>query len=185
MSQKLKVIEDPEELPGKQKTELLSTSIEEEEILKTNLTESQTDSKEREVNEKKEWKNTPFKACLQVYCTKNNVNWVITNITRDQIYYKRTGGMDNKKGYLKNSQKLAIKNAELIVQALESLKVDQLFCYLRMGYGTKKHRPTFRAAAKIVENFKSNSFKTYGGLIDSTRKSISTVRLKGGRRGRR
>ena len=54
-----------------------------------------------------------FKVVLHVYCTKNNVSWVLSDITRSNIFYKRTGGNATKRGYLKNSQKVSLQKISL------------------------------------------------------------------------
>ena len=108
-----------------------------------------------------------------------------TDITLCEILYKRTGGIENKKGYLKNSQKISLKNSQLVINAIKDLEIDHLFCSVKMGFGTKKHRPTMRSVCKILESFEGYGFKKYPVVRDLSPVSISTIRLKGGRRGRR
>ena len=121
-----------------------------------------------------------FKVCLHVYCTKNNISWVITDITKKQIYFKKTGGMGTKRGYLKNSQKVGLKNFEEVLEALRNIKADYVFCYIKHGFGTKKHLPTFKSALNILDTLKKTEIVCNKYVVNSTKKAVSQVRLKGG-----
>ena len=127
-----------------------------------------------------------FKVYLNVFTSKNNISWVITDVTRKQVYHKISGGHSTKRGYLKNSQKVALKNFQLVVEALLNLNVDYVFCTLKSAFGTKKHLPTTRAALRILETLKKNDLlKVYDQVINTSSRNVSVTRPKGGRRGRR
>lgn len=128
-----------------------------------------------------------FKVVLSVYCTKNNICWLITDVTKTQIFYKISGGYTTKRGYLKNSQKTCLQNFELVLEALENLKANYIFCHLNTGIGTKKHPSTSKAVLKILDGFKFNNtdYKIFPSIINTTPHIITPIRLKGGKRGRR
>ena len=129
--------------------------------------------------------NTKFKAVLSIYSTKNNVFFVLTDVTLKNIFLKRSGGMQCKRGTDKNSQKVALKNLDQVINAIENLKIDFLLLRLRSGVRNKKHSVTNKAVEKLCTTLKIKSCVIYDSIINSTKVAISTVRMKGGRRGRR
>lgn len=125
-----------------------------------------------------------FKIKVKVYVTKNNVSWVITDIL-DQVIYKKTGGMTTKRGYLKNSQKVSVKNFSELFNVIKELKADYIYYSFTHGFGNKKSVSTMKSVTQIVEGFKNTFTNQCPVLINKTSRRISTIRLQGGRRGRR
>lgn len=126
-----------------------------------------------------------FKVYLNVFVSKNNISWVVTDVTRKQIYYKISGGYTTKKGYLRNSQKVALKNLQSVTEILTNLKVDYVFCAVKSAYGTKKHVPTTRSVLRLLESLKTNGFTVFDHVINTTARNVSYTRPQGGKKGRR
>ena len=126
-----------------------------------------------------------FKVYLNVFVSKNNISWVVTDVTRKQIYYKISGGYTTKKGYLRNSQKVALKNLQSVTEILTNLKVDYVFCAVKSAYGTKKHLPTTRSVLKLLESLKTSGFTVFDHVINTTARNVSYTRPQGGKKGRR
>lgn len=182
---------------------LTTLSSIEDSILVENIEESQIDEKRIEKEELKtelisqkrfekvkrdtfeNLSNLKFKVYLNVFTSKNNISWVITDVTRKQIYYKISGGCTTKKGYLRNSQKVALKNLQTITEILTNLKVDYIFCTVKSAFGTKKHLPTTRSVIKLLESLKSSGFNVYDHVINTSARNVSYTRPQGGKKGRR
>lgn len=130
-------------------------------------------------------KQKPFKVVLNVYVTKNNVSWVLTDCTRANLFYKITGGNICKRGTDKDSSKTTLKNFETIIKCCEELKVDYITFHLNTGFGTKKHVKNTKDLIKLLSLFKHPTITMFEEVIKERPPCVSTVRLKGGRRGRR
>lgn len=130
-------------------------------------------------------KERTFKALLNVYVTKNNVSWVLTDVFGANLFYKITGGSICKRGTDKDSSKTTIKNFETMIKCCEELKIDHLIVHLNTGYSTKKSPKNTKNLIKILSLFKHSDITTFEEIIKKRKPCVSTVRVKGGRRGRR
>jgi ribosomal protein S11 len=124
-----------------------------------------------------------FRAILNVYATKNNVSWVLTDVTGANIFFKKSGGMICKRGSDKNSSKTTLKNFEEVIEVVKTLKIDYLTFQLKSGFGTKKSPAITKSVFKLLSLFRD--IDKYSDIVDSTTRAISKMRLKGGKRGRR
>lgn len=120
---------------------------------------------------------------LFAYSTKNNVMFLLTDMM-DNIFYKKTGGNQVKKGgSLKNSQKVAQKNFEDIVSVIQDVKAKYIQPVVNKGFGTKKHNGTAKAVQKILESFDPKDI-TIEPILNATPTNWSYLRLTN-KRGRR
>ena len=127
--------------------------------------------------------NVPFRGILSVYTSKNNVSWVLSDVTMSNIYFKVTGGMVSKRGTEKNSSKFIIKNFEKIQQIIKELSFTRMIIYLKKAYGTKAHSATTKGLLKLLSTTDLGMGQI--PIYNNTTVARSYVRPKGGRRGRR
>lgn len=130
-------------------------------------------------------KEKDFKAILNIYVTKNNVSWVLTDVTRTNLFYKITGGNICKRGTDKDSSKTTLKNFETIIQCCMDLGINYLIFRVNTGFGLKRHLKNTKNIIKLLTLFKHPDISTFEEVYKDRRPCVSTVRLKGGRRGRR
>jgi len=128
---------------------------------------------------------TLFRAVLNIFTSKNNVGFVLTDVSQSQIYFKATGGGATKRGTEKNMSKTVIKNLGKVEKAIEELKVDALTIFVSKAHGTMGHLPTTKNTVKLVTTKQWNMAQTVKVYNSTKRKEGKDPRWAGGRRGRR
>lgn len=126
-----------------------------------------------------------FRAIINVYVTKNNVSWVLTDVTRNNIFFKITGGQICKRGTDKNTSKTTLKNFETVIKNCKDLNINHVTFYVNTGFATKKHIGLTKNLVKLIMLFKDPALEKYEEIFNCRKPPVSTVRIKGGRRGRR
>lgn len=130
-------------------------------------------------------KDRDFKAVLNIYVTKNNVSWVLTDVTRANLFYKITGGNICKRGTDKDSSKTTMKNFETMIHCCEELSINHLTFRVNVGFGMKKSTKNTKNLLKILSLFRHDDIAVFEEVCKDRPACVSTVRLKGGRRGRK
>jgi ribosomal protein S11 len=108
---------------------------------------------------------------------------VVTDVTGTHIYAKGSGGNDAK-GANKNSQKSIDGIMKKAIQECEQMGITHLKVGLNGQRFNRTHRGTTKYALKLVQGFKT-PIEISSGIANDTPHAISTIRLKGGARGRR
>lgn len=126
-----------------------------------------------------------FKGCLNIYTSKNNVHYVLTDITRSQIYLKLTGGQAEKKvrGCEKNSLKHSTANLYKVIEFIKNIGMDQVYVYLKKAYSVRGHAGTLKSIQKLITTTGSTLF--YSEIFNDTPVVKTKLSPKGGRRGRK
>lgn len=124
-----------------------------------------------------------FVCRLAILTSKNNCNYVVTDITGTQLYAKGSGG-NEAKNTNKNSQKTVDALMKKAINECEQMGVTHLRIGLDGERGNRSHRGTTKYTLKVIQGFKT-PIQVEPGIINDTPHSISTIRPKGGSRGRR
>ena len=109
---------------------------------------------------------------------------VVTDITGSQLYKKGTGGLECKRGTDKNSQKTIEVLIKKAIAECELMSVTKLYCSVNAARFNRAHKGTTKYALKLLQTLKTK-IQIANGIANDTPISISTIRVAGGRRGRR
>ena len=127
-----------------------------------------------------------FRALLKIESNKNNVSYVITDVTGTQIYAKQSGGCLTKRGTSKNSQKVIDMLYKNAVASIGKLGIEDLTIFHSQGRYNRAHKFTSKYVLRTINTTKIPDIEVNSNIINNTPIAKSKITVKGGTsRGRR